>query len=450
MSCVICEESNDGYTLKCNGPCRSFYHVTCLGNKNAAYKNALINQYISKIPNLRWFCDSCVHHPFIAHVFPSGEYMSRLMELSEILLPILTMLSPGSLDGDANLIPPSGSIADAGANGATESADTDGITDKSTEPMVVSDEDNTATDQQNQQQIQQQQLQSQHSNSNDAFSSPAANENHFFANNVNTVRRGKRLNGDLQEDLTQGVVQDPKHRKLSSSLGKWFAKPATTVEPTIASTSTANTNVTRSLYITPFLPSTEPSAIVQHLRNNETTKHVANEIVCTKLLSSRFNKKYLTFVSFKLDVPRQYYDLFANPEIWNVDNDVEFTIKEFVKRDVTSKQPVVRTAASNSKQHSKNNISNNNMKQFNNPKNDIVYSKRQRKRTKTTQMRQDNVNRVPHSQPNRQHHHPNVCTKSCCGQKVHQTQSRRNSHYRNCAENPPTNRQNPFRRYCNC
>lgn len=69
----------------------------------------------------------------------------------------------------------------------------------------------------------------------------------------------------------------------------------------------------RSIYIAPFDPSTEPSHIMSHLESNDDLKHIIPNIVCKKL--AKKNRR-MSFVSFKLVVPRHHYDIIVAPEIW--------------------------------------------------------------------------------------------------------------------------------------
>jgi hypothetical protein len=54
------------------------------------YKNALIG-YLSKIPNLRWFCDSCA-----PQIYVTTELTKRLTDVKCFADKFLTMLTPSN------------------------------------------------------------------------------------------------------------------------------------------------------------------------------------------------------------------------------------------------------------------------------------------------------------------------------------------------------------------
>lgn len=87
------------------------------------------------------------------------------------------------------------------------------------------------------------------------------------------------------------------------------------------------TSKIRSVYVSPFAPNTELSQIVDHLRNHNFTKGFADKTSCVKLV--RNNQKKLSFVSFKIDVPEQFYNVISDPALWPS----EVNVKEFEQRN---------------------------------------------------------------------------------------------------------------------
>ena len=99
---------------------------------------------------------------------------------------------------------------------------------------------------------------------------------------------------------------------------------------------TVKTNMMRSIYVSPFDPSTEASHIMSHLESNADLTHIISGIVCNKL--ARKNRK-ISFVSFKLDVPRHHFDIIVDPKIWQMNGKDELTVKEFVDKTNSSTNP---------------------------------------------------------------------------------------------------------------
>lgn len=133
-----------------------------------------------------------------------------------------------------------------------------------------------------------------------------------------------------QPKQAKAVDQQQQQQQMQSvPLAAMIAKPQekTAPAPKIA----VKTNMVRSVHISPFVPSTDPSHIMGHLELIDDLKHIVQKIVCTEL--AKKNRRF-TIVSFKLDVPRHHFDIFVNPETWKMNGNDEITIKEFVvKRD---------------------------------------------------------------------------------------------------------------------
>ena len=88
------------------------------------------------------------------------------------------------------------------------------------------------------------------------------------------------------------------------------------------------TKLSRSIYVTPFSPNTKTSDIIDHLNLFEHIKPLTNDFSVSKLVKQNSGKLPLTFVSFKIDVPRQYFNKVANRKIWQPEiNVTEFVVK---------------------------------------------------------------------------------------------------------------------------
>lgn len=124
------------------------------------------------------------------------------------------------------------------------------------------------------------------------------------------------------------LLPEPKQQKVSHkplSLAEMIAKPKekSASDPAVA----VKTNLVKSIYISPFDPSIEPSHITKLLESNADLKHIVPNIKCTKLVKKN---RRVNFVSFKLDVRRDQFDIVMTSSVWQSDGNVKLTVKEFV------------------------------------------------------------------------------------------------------------------------
>lgn len=306
MNCAVCQDSADTNSLKCNGHCGNTFHLSCLATKNAQYKNALLG-YMNKIPNLRWFCDKCVLLPIYTQDC-IAELSNRLIDIKSFADNLLTLLNPststtqdGIEDSTSNQQNGQTHHNNADLNGSIATASSVG------DPMELSPEKSSS-----------------HRDVIHSSSLPSTSDH------VNTIPRGTKRPFEL--DLNPESSPLSKHIKLAGkqpiSLADMVAK-LKTVPATESNVVTVKTNLMRSIYITPFEPSIVPEDIMNHLKSNDDLKHIVPNIECTKLSSMRKNQR-ISFVSFKLDVPRHHYDIIVNPDIWKIDGKDEITIKDFI------------------------------------------------------------------------------------------------------------------------
>lgn len=299
MSCTTCHEPADGFILKCSGLCNGLFHISCLSTSNTHYKNALITSYFNKIPNLRWLCDNCIPLETDPKQHIISELTNRLTDIKAFADNLLTTLNSGNLTTQISI-----------GNSTPQRSEQNGL--------------NAAS-------------------SNGSFTTAASQEDHLSPTkssspmdlsgssstllNTNITTRGKRFRAQTSPGLSPKSKQKKMAEEQPVSLADLIAKPKVkkVSEPII----TMKTNMVRSIYITPFDPSTEPSHIMSHLESNENLKHIVPNIVCTKLVKKN---QRLSFVSFKLDVPRHHFDIVINPEIWQMNGKDEVTLKEFVDK----------------------------------------------------------------------------------------------------------------------
>ncbi|XP_055308676.1 uncharacterized protein LOC129572691 [Sitodiplosis mosellana] len=101
-----------------------------------------------------------------------------------------------------------------------------------------------------------------------------------------------------------------------------------------ANSKPVDTVLMRSIYLTEFLPTTEPADIINHLNSIETVRPLTSDFKITKLVK-KDNKMELSFVSFKLDVPRQHFDKVIAAGIWPK----KIKATEFQVKSVKSNRP---------------------------------------------------------------------------------------------------------------
>lgn len=295
MNCATCQELADGNSLKCNGSCGNLFHISCLSPKNGNYKNALIG-YLSKIPNLRWYCDCCVSLPLDTPVYVSNELTNRLADIKAFAENYLTILNSGTSTTQTGIgnstSPQIVGVNATSLNGSFTTAASDSDQMDQSSPTKS--------------------LSPQNLNTSPLQNKITTRKRHLAPSSPGTGQLSK-----------QQKVGDGQPLSLADLIAK--PKPKAVPEPQI----TVKTNMVRSIYITPFDPSTEPSHIMHHLESNDDLKHIVPAITCTKLASK---KRYVTFVSFKLDVPRHHYDIVVNPKIWQTNGKDELTINEFVDK----------------------------------------------------------------------------------------------------------------------
>lgn len=405
-TCGLCTESlTTTGTMNCDGMCEHSFHISCLasnGNGNNNYKSALLG-YLNKIPNLKWYCDMCLKTPLIAHGLSSNDLTDRLSKVKELLQPILLLLECTEFFSEHTEL---NEVQEVNAQqGATDDSPAEPMEFENGTPIV------DALQQQQQQPI-----------SNDPLQIVTDSQH-----KLPKRRRDNDLSdGEEPEDLTEGDSPDPKLRRVGlsqlSGLKRLIAKPQTQMA------SSGKTNLTRSLYVSPFNPATEPSDIIKHLKEFDGLQHIASDIDCIKLLKRKQNKNRLTFVSFKLTVARQHFEQLSDPAVWEVDDETKLNVSEFVpKQNTSSMQPVNSQKQSNSNGNAKK------------PKNlnDMVTSHTSR-RTNA-----DHSQRVPN---NRRQTHTTRCLESCCNhQQAPQHHYHRNQYNDHYAENQSGHRFNPFR-----
>lgn len=325
MNCETCEAPVDNNTLNCNGICGKSFHISCLSSANGNYKGALVG-YLRKIPNLRWFCDSCS-----AETYVTTEVLKKLADLKCFADKFLTTFTSNDLtthlnnDGPTPKQPTTDKTSDtAHLNGSFSTAtseiehmdDHESSPSKSTPPNAINSGASTS-----------------------ALNSMVTNRKRHATASPGSSPRSKQLKADDMPLPLDQLIAIPLTEKVP--------KPSITVQ----------THLMRSIYISPFVPTTETSDIVNHLKSNDDLKHIIPGIVCTKLVKKN---RRVSFVSFKLDVPRHHYDIVVNPAIWPSNGTNKMTINEFIDKraahghESTGKNSNPFSGPSNTQRHVKN------------------------------------------------------------------------------------------------
>lgn len=374
--CAICTENiSSDASIQCYGICGHSYHIPCLakGNgdssANAHYKPVLAT-YLNSIANLQWYCDSC--YPFtingIAKSF--ADCTKSINDLKDAVVPILTKISDSNQeienDSTGNGRPMDTSILSIDSSFSVPNSNNNNQKNNTASSQTASTSDFQA-----QQQLQQ---------SNDALESSAPSPQ--------IVQLGKRQHRDssfdsqssppVKQHKANDIPGEPHslndliaRKQVVTSHGPISLDNLITHTPAVKSP-TLKTNMMRSIYVSPFKPSTEASHILNFLMSKEDFKFVANSVKCTKLLSEK-RKHRTTFVSFKLDVPRHHFGLFIDPDLWHTNGSDKFTVTEFIDKKQDASTNVNRSAATSHKprqsqdgkagnQHHSKNVSDSNNK----------------------------------------------------------------------------------------
>jgi hypothetical protein len=83
----------------------------------------------------------------------------------------------------------------------------------------------------------------------------------------------------------------------------------------------------------------QPSHVIDYLKQIDQLKEVASDITCTRLMTKNIRKRRLTFVSYRINIPRQHYHLIENPDIWIGSDGSKLEFMEFDVNHVNKRKP---------------------------------------------------------------------------------------------------------------
>lgn len=254
MNCATCtlEIIPKHDTLKCRGICGNHFHLTCLSSVNKAYKKTIIAALIN-IPNLLWFCNDCL--PNITDTFSSHgtDTQSHAHNPTNPTLEELVVLNPRNSNKNQHVHTP------AQQNIPTENL----VVANSTGPTV--------------------------SNHQDGSISMETDNKPTDSIEINESNANKKRRLETDGDDNAAITNAPAAPRLSS------------------------TNY-RCIYLSSFGPSSNESTIRDYAaRKNRNATEIME---CKKMLPAKCNMNRISFVSFKLTVHREFYDVYMDPTFW--------------------------------------------------------------------------------------------------------------------------------------
>lgn len=304
-----CTPTDDCF--KCNGSCGNFYHLSCLSRRNKYYKKSVV-AVLSQIPNMLWYCNNCLPYTLenalgglMRRLYMCADIVERIINPLQYQLNASVSASQSQLmcaqQQQQQLIQPTQPTSQQ-----TASATENGTRDNNPLPNIAAGETNGMRDSAELANVSMECIETIETTDAHSIHQPSAASNKNCPTQDN---RKRKLDG----------TQSPKRRKIENgSSQSTMALSQMVILP-------AKSPENRSIYITQFKPSTSTDQIIGHLRSRIKTRKLVNKIKCTKLMSDRKNPKKLHFVSFKIDVPSEYFEQFIDPSIWPAG----ITAKEF-------------------------------------------------------------------------------------------------------------------------
>lgn len=314
--CKVNLQINDN-RIECYGFCGKKFHFSCISKTNKAYKKQVITLLI-EIPNLQWYCDDCIPYTI------NGTYSGILQNINSCVNVLTNSINGQQLDN--------GSISTISSNSTSP---VNGLTN--TQPIQIQTQIQTGFQNSS---IQNAIITELQSNSSDSVANTSiisidmTSDEPFNADSV-TVNAKRKLSPAVENaKRRKSNVHSPSH---SSHLGDFVA-----VNKSQINTIENNEN-SRCIYITPFKPTTDSSEIISHLKSFGVIREFIDKINCVKLISDKVNQNKLSFVSFKLFVPDEYFNLVADKSIWPQG----ISVKEFENRSKLIPKPKQKNQNSN-------------------------------------------------------------------------------------------------------
>lgn len=306
--------------IACYGFCNSVFHFSCIAKENNNYKKGILKT-LADIPNLQWYCNDCLQHTIdgvhvsvlriVQSMFTSAIDANKPMQNVSPSETLLTQQATSTFSNASDLSDPAHSVIVNDEN-SSESTDTTVQTDSFLN-NTSNDDDKMETC----------------NSDNEAIVSTVSPDKSTLSNEIPSQKKRKRARSlspsssfnfnSNTSDITQKIALRPSKTSQLSDL-------VLDRQATVNNSSKLNTTARKSIYISPFLPETEPTDIIGHLNKNASIRDIIMSTNCIKLVSNKTKANKISFVSFKLEVPANDFEKFADVNLWP--NGV--TVKEFV------------------------------------------------------------------------------------------------------------------------
>lgn len=332
-SCAECNvdiTSNDD-NIGCNGMCSNKYHLSCLSRSNKHYKKSIVT-LLMHVPNLHWYCNDCLPYT-LEGAF--GGLKRKLFECSAAAESIMSPLLKLQQQSGSVSIPLSRAVQMpySPQHQAHKQLHQQQIhpTLHTTKQAAHSIEEHGDLP-----------IVSENGSSHDDMLVDVPN-GQPMPNSLILINSPNRSEQNRPTAMKRRLDEpsSPKRRKIEN-----FSKKAPLLSQMVAIKENGSNKRLRSIYVTPFKPETSPDAILKHIKSIANFRVLADKIKCIKLMSDRKNPKNIHFVSFKLDVPSEYFSSFLDPSIWPSG----ITAKEFSETQMRKKNE-------NSRENKTSNIS---------------------------------------------------------------------------------------------
>lgn len=308
-NCSLCaEDIGTTEIIKCSGICGGKFHYSCLSKENKNYKKTMV-ELLNKIDNLQWYCDSCIPHSLNTVVSKFTVGANYFDEIKSLLNSFISLTNPPvQLNLASTPIASSNSYDQIEINAqpndtqiSTQAINND-VTTAQTVSGIESQEEMEIDIQTNR-------------NKRARSLSPERSTNVDNVDILHNMSSAPVLNSSPLENLVLGANSDSTEKV---SLDELVVQDKDKNAP----------GKLRSIYLTKFSPNAQNEDIIEHLKKFDVISDVLDKISCTRLVNRNVKSNKLTFVSFKIDVPEDNFDILMKTDFWPCG----VTAKEFEHR----------------------------------------------------------------------------------------------------------------------
>lgn len=282
LNCGICvADLSDGEVIQCYGVCGRSFHYACIEaeDETKSYKKVLI-EYMRKIPNLQWYCETCLPLSVNGLVSTFKDCALALNALRDAFSASHSHAHVGAGACMPNIF--------SGAN--CNAIPVCNLGDNSNASVNVS-------------------------------TTPAMNGKRKIVDLRNSAARKKvqRLEpAQIQETI---VISPPQTTESSSQPMEMSHATTESVFPVPIQPS----RTSRILYVSGFDPRNEVGDIDSLLKRGGIDTH---NLVIDKLVSNFRRQRSMTFVSFKISAPEELFGRISDPSLWPKG----IVVREFVNK----------------------------------------------------------------------------------------------------------------------